>query len=99
MSRTPANVVKLPQAEEDLHTIWRTVAGGSPAAADRLLDDLEETLRLLADYPALGPARDVLAPGVRVFPVDNYLIFYRTPPNGIEVVRVLHAARDLDALF
>ncbi|HZL37719.1 MAG TPA: type II toxin-antitoxin system RelE/ParE family toxin [Tepidisphaeraceae bacterium] len=31
---------------------------------------------------------------VRNFP--NHLVFYRPSPNGIEVLHVLHAARDID---
>ncbi len=30
---------------------------------------------------------------------QNYLIFYRAASEGVEIVRVLHGARDLDALF
>jgi toxin ParE1/3/4 len=39
---------------------------------------------------------------MRRFPVsrfDNYLIFYLPHENGIDVIRVLHGARDLDRLF
>jgi toxin ParE1/3/4 len=47
----------------------------------------------------MGTARDNLAPGLRSFPVGNYLVFYRITPEGIEVARVLHGARDLRAVF
>ena len=30
---------------------------------------------------------------------DNYLIFYRSTPEGLEIVRVVHGARDLPSLF
>jgi toxin ParE1/3/4 len=29
----------------------------------------------------------------------NYVIYYRPVPDGIEVVRILHAARDRDAFL
>jgi toxin ParE1/3/4 len=32
-------------------------------------------------------------------PSERYLIFYRTLPDGIEVIRVLHGMRDLDRIF
>jgi hypothetical protein len=32
---------------------------------------------------------------VRFFPVGNYLIFYREASHGIEIIRVLHSARNL----
>ena len=43
----------------------------------------------------MGTARDNLGRGVRSFPVGNYLVLYRIIPDGIEVARVLHGARDL----
>jgi toxin ParE1/3/4 len=46
----------------------------------------------------MGRKRDELISGLRSFPVGRYLIFYSTLPDGIEAVRVLHSARDLDAL-
>ncbi|WP_244443170.1 type II toxin-antitoxin system RelE/ParE family toxin [Bradyrhizobium sp. Ai1a-2] len=47
--------------------------------------------------PRAGRAREDLAPKLRSFPVGNYLIFYVPVPDGIEVVRVMHARRDIDA--
>jgi toxin ParE1/3/4 len=49
---------------------------------------------MLAEQPELGAARDDLLPGLRVWPVVNHLIFYRLSTDGIEVVRVVHGARD-----
>ena len=43
----------------------------------------------------MGTARDRLAPGLRSFHVGNYLVFYRPVQDRIELVRVLHGARDL----
>jgi toxin ParE1/3/4 len=34
---------------------------------------------------------------VRDFP--SYLVFYRSTESGIEVLRVIHAARDIAAIF
>ena len=33
-------------------------------------------------------------PGIRFFPVGNYLIFYRESAEGIQVIHVIHGARD-----
>jgi plasmid stabilization system protein ParE len=35
----------------------------------------------------------------RIRDFDNYLVFYRSVPGGIEVFHVLHGARDLEAFF
>jgi hypothetical protein len=32
---------------------------------------------------------------VRFFPVGNCLIFYREASHGVEIIRVLHSARNL----
>ena len=61
--------------------------------------------RRLAANPGLGRLRKFRNPrlkGVRSWLVsgfDNYLIFYRAVPGGIEVLHVYHGARDIEALF
>jgi toxin ParE1/3/4 len=40
--------------------------------------------------------------GIRLWRIrgfERYLIFYRPIPDGIEVIRVLHGARDIDTIF
>lgn len=87
------------QAEEDLIEIWVYIAQDNPAAADRLLDDIDAKCLLLADNPHLGAARPDIAPELRYFPVGSYLVLYREISQGIEVVRIAHGARRLDKLF
>lgn len=87
------------EAEEDLLSIWQYIAEDNPSAATRLLLSIDEKCGLLADNPQLGPARPDIAEGFRYFPVGSYLILYRIVADGIEIVRVLHGARDYDALF
>ena len=86
-------------AEQDYRDIWRYIAADNPDAADRLLLRIDSKLELYADNPGIGTARDNLAPGLRSFPVGNYLVFYRIVPDGIELVRVLHGSRDLEKLL
>jgi toxin ParE1/3/4 len=47
----------------------------------------------------MGRHREELAAELRSFLVDNFVIFYRPMDGGIEVVRILHGARDLPPLF
>jgi plasmid stabilization system protein ParE len=61
--RTVATIQQTAQAEADLIDIWLHIAPDDVQAADRLLDDLDETLLLLADQPFLGSARPDVAPG------------------------------------
>ncbi len=36
---------------------------------------------------------------LRGIPMQNYIIFYRILNNGIEIMRVVRGARDLEAMF
>ena len=87
------------RAEEDLIDIWLYIAHEDVHAADRLLDEIEGKFHLLANQSALGPARPDIAPGLRYLPVRRYLILYREITGGIEVVRVVHGARDIQVLM
>jgi toxin ParE1/3/4 len=87
------------QAKDDLDDIWYYISSGSVVNADRFLDRLYETMKLLAEMPMAGRAREDLAPRLRSFVEGNYLIFYLPIETGIEVVRVLPGSRDITALF
>ena len=87
------------KAHWDLVDIATEVGGVNLGAADRLLDMIEQKCRLLAQFPEMGRKREELASGLRSFPVGNYVIFYRPSPEGIQMIRVLHGARDLPPLF
>jgi toxin ParE1/3/4 len=49
--------------------------------------------------PNIGRARPELRPDLRSFPYGGYLILYRAVADGVEIVRVVHAARNLDDLI
>ena len=87
------------QAEEDLIDIWIYIAQDNPGAADRVLDDIDERFHALADNPSMGRLRPDIAPELRYFTVGKYLILYRTVQDGVQIVRVIHGARDLPHLF
>ena len=89
----------LPLARDDLHEIWEYIAQDNIEAAERLVNRIEELGQLLAQHPHLGRRREELATGLRSFPMDRYLVFYRPIEDGIEIVRVLHASRDIDSIF
>ncbi len=92
-------VTRRPLAETDIFENWDYIADDSLVAADRWVDRLDEQFRLLAAQPMMGRARDELAPGVRSFPFGRYVVFYVPLEDGIDVVRMLHGARDIDAVF
>jgi toxin ParE1/3/4 len=92
-------IQRTPRADQDLEELWFFIAQDDPATADRWIDTLEEKIRLLADNPLMGPARPDIARELRYHPVGNHLLLYRVIQGGIEIVRVVHGARDLLDLF
>jgi toxin ParE1/3/4 len=88
-------IQRTPRADQDLEELWFFIAQDDPIAADRWLDTLEEKIGLLADHPLMGPARPDIARELRYHPVGNHLLLYRVIQGGIEIVRVVHGARDL----
>jgi toxin ParE1/3/4 len=92
-------VLRTSQAELDRVEIALRIARDNPAAADHLLETIDEKCRLLAQMPEMGRKRPDLAPDLRSLPVSNYVIFYRPVSGGIQVIRVLHGARDIPAFF
>ena len=92
-------ITKTAQAERDLDEIWFHIAVDNLGAADALLDAIDQRCRLLARQPMMGRARPELAPDLRSFPVARYVIFYCPSAEGIEIVRVLHSARDIGEAF
>ncbi|MEB3211991.1 MAG: type II toxin-antitoxin system RelE/ParE family toxin [Leptolyngbyaceae bacterium] len=87
------------QADLDLIEIWVFIARHSIQDADRFIDRIEERYLLLLDYPHLGPEKPNLGEGVRVLVEGNYYIFYRVSDDLIEVLRIIRASRDIQALF
>ena len=94
-----ARVTRRPQAEADVLEIWDYIAEDSVIDADRRVDRLDEKLSLWATQPLMGRNRDELATGIRSLAFGRYVVFFEPLPNGIDVVRVLHGSRDIDASF
>ena len=92
-------VVRTPQANEDVLTIWEYIADDNVEAADRLLRKIGDLFQYLAENPFMGHEHEEYHPGLRSFPLGNYSIFYHPIKDGIEVYRVLHGARQLEDLL
>ena len=88
------------RAKQDLIDIWDYIADDSIEAADRVLDALETTMVRLAKNPGIGHWREELADQRhRFFAVYSYLIVYRPETRPLQVIRVLHAARDVQSIL
>ena len=94
-----ARVTRRPLAAADILDIWDHIAEDSLDQADRWIDKLDEKFGILTTQPLMGRAREELAADLRSFPFGRYVIFYMPVQDGIDVVRVLHSARDVDAAF
>ena len=96
-----SQVIKSVIARRDLKGIGRYIAkeSGYQETAVSFLQRLDQEFELIATQPRMGRIRDELQPGLRSQPYDKYLILYRPRGKGIEVVRVIHAARDVEAMF
>jgi toxin ParE1/3/4 len=82
------------EAQRDLDEIWLYIAGDNLRAADELLGELRRAFLLLVQEPMAGQSREDLIPALRFLPVRNYLIFYLPLTDGVEILRVIHGARN-----
>ena len=94
-------LIVAPEARQDLRGIRDYIARDDPEAARRVITRLRDVARLVAGAPALGRRRPELGSELRSFVADRYVLFYRplAGARGIELARVLHGARDVDAVF
>jgi len=95
-----------PEAGRDLDEQADYIARDhSIGAGLRFYAAVEDTLALLVAQPRMGTAsrfRNPLLTDVRMCVVkgwENRLIFYRRVKGDIEVLRILHGARDIERLF
>ena len=90
-------VVARPRALVDLAEIWAYIADDSADQADAFAAVIDSKFQALARRPSLGRSRPELATNLRSFVVGRYVIFYVPQSHGVEIVRVLHGARDIEA--
>ncbi|MEQ1930523.1 MAG: type II toxin-antitoxin system RelE/ParE family toxin [Parvularculaceae bacterium] len=91
-------VVWRSKAKSDLGAIFDYIATDSPTRAGAFLTRLVEFAELLSDNPLLGPARISTLPQLRIYPFRDYIFIYKPMADGVEVVRLIHGARDYHAI-
>jgi len=92
-------ILRRPRALSDLAEIWDYIADDSEERADGFVALIDARFHALAKNPKIGRRRDELAVGLRSLPVGRYVVFYTPVPDGVEIIRVLHSARDLETLL
>ena len=99
------NLIKRPIVIQDILEIAIYISSDNLDAGDRFIYAAESTFQLLAKSPSIGRYsgfRDPKVNQLRQYPVKgfkNYLILYELTETTIDIVRVVHGARNLEQLL
>ena len=90
-------------AGHDIDEIYDRIAADNISASARVVIGLRETFEQLAQHPELGTKREELGNRLRSMtaqaPASAYVVYYRVVGDVLEVVRVLHGAREISTEF
>ncbi|MEX2186218.1 MAG: type II toxin-antitoxin system RelE/ParE family toxin [Pirellulales bacterium] len=86
-------------AQLDIDSIWDYVSSKNTSAAVRFVHRLAKLFERLAKMPRLGERFVHALPRVRLFTASAYVIAYQELDDGILVLRVIHSARDWQAML
>ena len=89
------------EAERDLDVIKQyLVRQGGPRVARYVLGEIREAFRFLASSPEAGHSREDLTDApVKFWTVFSYLVVYDPAKRPIEILNVIHGARDVPSLL
>jgi toxin ParE1/3/4 len=87
------------EAKRDLEEIHDFIAQDNPTVALSFINWIQEKCHTVAASPEIGRKREELGMELRSFPIKNYIIFYRIKNANIQIIRILHAARDVESVF
>jgi antitoxin ParD1/3/4 len=83
------------EANSDLCDIWEYIASDSFDAADRVLDEIYESINSLVRFPRQGHSRsDLTSRLLRFLVVREYVIAYAPDENPLAVIAILHGRRN-----
>lgn len=84
-----------PLARADLRSIRRYIAEESQHYAAEFMADITAKIAWIAEVDFTGSPRDNISPGLRAFPYRHRCIYYRSHPDRIVILRVMHMAQDV----
>lgn len=88
------------QARADLAEITAVISKDNPHRAGTYTDELEATCTSLSDMPeAFQVFMHRNGHHVRRRPHGNYVIVYRVAAGYVDILRIIHGARDYTKLF
>jgi toxin ParE1/3/4 len=94
------NHILTPEAQANLLDIIDFIARDDPEAADRVLAEFESEFELIGNTPGIGHYReDLLNQHHRFSSIYSYLIVYRWRETPIQIIAIVHGARDLGPYF
>ncbi len=82
-----------------MEDIWLHIAADDPAAATRMVERLAAGVARLVDFPESGRTRPEIGAGARSVVVGRYLVLYRVNGEFVDIVRVIHGAREIMGLL
>lgn len=88
------------QADADINEMWEYIAENNIDTADKIRDELYTAMQKLADMPGMGHTRlDLADEHHRFWVTSPYVIVYRGDTEPLQIIRVLHGARNIEVLF
>lgn len=96
-----ARVLWTPVAQSELEDIlfYIRVADGRPITARRIGEQLLAEIARYAASPGIGARLPMAPEGWLYLKFKRWLIFYQRMSDGIEIMRVIDAVRDLPGQF
>ncbi len=89
------NVIWSPAARAELEDIRDYIRADNPGRAVSFINEIVEAGDAIADMPRAFPLVPRLEQrGIRRRMIGRYLIFYRIEAEGVQILHVVHGARD-----
>ncbi len=86
-------------AETDLEAVFDYIALDSARHARTYLAGLRAKIKSIGRSPRIYPERAGLPNGIRTAAHGSHVILFRIAGNVVEIIGVIHGARDLKRLF
>jgi plasmid stabilization system protein ParE len=87
------------EAKSDLREILLDITEDSPDTAERLRSEIYEAFQRLGRSPAIGHHEELLDRRYRFWNFYSYVICYVWKEKPIQIIAVVHGARDLSVLL
>ena len=93
-------VVFSEKSVSDLKEIAEYIQPGNAERASSFIHEIIDFCKQeLAMNPRIGRGRDDLNQNLRSFPFRKYVIFYRYHIHHLEIIHVIHSARDIRQIY